>query len=410
MTRWPAAVAEAFTGPAGRATSVLIALRVAYAYNWLDVGPALPGIGSTFQIGPADWGVLLAAFLVGAGIFQVPAGLLARRWGARRVAFLGVLLLGGAGVAAAAAPSFGALLAVRAIAGAGAALFFPPAIGLVARIQPTGRRGIAVGVFSSAFAAGAAIGVFVSAVVIPYVSWRGALFIGGALLLAVLAVGAAFIPEPPPESSTNIPGRRIAALRSRGVWAIGLAFIGLEGASLSASQYYVPFAETVRGWAPALAGGIASLFVFPSFFGGPLGGALTERFTNRRTQMVLATALSGGLLVGVPFAGLGVVIPLAIVFAVSYGAVYAMMYVLAPYLPGIPAEEVPLSIGLFNAIQISGGALVAYLFALIVAVSSYEAAWLVLAIVTVVPLVLLAAVPVTGTTAFPSSRAPLPPA
>ena len=55
-----------------RATGILIALRVGYAYNWFDVGPGLPAIGNEFGVGPADWGLLIAAFLVGAGLLQVP--------------------------------------------------------------------------------------------------------------------------------------------------------------------------------------------------------------------------------------------------------------------------------------------------------------------------------------------------
>lgn len=385
----------------GRATLALIGLRVAYAYNWFDLGPGLTGVSSTFGVGPAEWGVLLAAFLVGAGAFQVPAGLLAKRLGPRTVALWGAFLLGAGGLAAAAAPTFLTLVILRAAAGAGAALFFSPAIGLVASLQPEGRRGVAVGTFSSAFSAGAALGVFVTSLVIPLIGWRGGLALGGGLLLALLAIAVPLVPSRGAADSEPASRGLPAALRSRAVWAIGLAFIGLEGASLSAGQYFVPYAEVVRGWAPALAGAVASLFVFPSLFGGPVGGALTERYTNRRTQMVIATAAAGALLLAVPFAGVGPVAGVAIAFSLSYGAIYAMMYVLAPYLPGIPRSEVPLAIGLFNSIQIVGGALLTYLFAIFVSTRGYTDAWLALGVLTVVPIGLLILVPATG--AHPSS-------
>ncbi len=352
-------------------------------------------MSASFGVGPAEWGILLAGFLVGAGLFQVPAGFLARRFGSRAVTLWGALLLGVGGLASAAAPSIVALIALRALAGAGAALFFSPAIGLVASLQPEGRRGIAVWTFSSAFSAGAALGVFVTAVLIPYIGWRGGLALGGGLLLGILAIAVPLVPpvdEGPSEPAPGIP----RALRSRAVWAIGLAFIGLEGASLSAGQYFVPYAQTVLLWGPALAGGVASLFVFPSLFGGPVGGALTERYTNRRTQLVLATVLSGGLLLLVPFAGFPLVALVATVFALAYGAIYAMMYVLAPYLPGIPRREVPMAIGLFNSIQIVGGSIVTYVAAILIATTSYSVAWVALGLLTVLPLGLLLAIPPTG--------------
>ena len=128
-------------------------------------------------------------FLVGAGLLQVPAGFLALRHGARAVSIAGVALLAVTGAASAAAPSFDALLLLRLGSGFGAALFFSPAIGLVASLYPAGRRGLPVGTFSSAFSAGAALGIVGSSVLVPMIGWRGALLVGG-VALGVLAVAA----------------------------------------------------------------------------------------------------------------------------------------------------------------------------------------------------------------------------
>ncbi len=381
---------------AGRATVLLIALRTAYAYNWFSIGPGLPDISSTFGVSSSDWGFLVAAFLVGAGLLQVPSGLLARRYGTRAVALGGAALLGVAASASAFAPTFLALVLLRGLAGAGAGLFFSPAIALVGALHPEGRRGVPVGVFSSAFSAGAGLGVFGSALLIPWIGWRGSLLVGGVALLALMLPSVLAIAPGVGAASPTAPGRgRLESLRSPGVWGIGIAFIGLEGASLSAGQYFVPFAESVRGWAPALAGAIGALFVFPSLFGGPVGGHLTERFANRRTQMVLATALPAALLIAVPFGDLAALAAIGIVFSVGYGMVYAMMYVLAPYLPGVPPEEVPLAIGLFNGVQLCGGAVVAGAAALVVALWGYTAMWAMLALATIAPLVFLGLVPRT---------------
>ncbi|MCI4361452.1 MAG: MFS transporter, partial [Thermoplasmata archaeon] len=312
---------------------------------------------------------------------QVPSGLLARRFGTRWVSLVGAALLGAAAVASAFSPSYLALVALRGVAGAGAGLFFSPAIALVGSLHPEGHRGVPVGVFSSAFSAGAGLGVFASALLIPYIGWRGALLVGGVALLALVVPSVLAIP-PTVGRPVHRPGRSALpyALRSPAVWAMGISFIGLEGASLSAGQYFVPFAESVHGWTPALAGAIGALFVFPSVVGGPVGGRLTERSYRRRTQMIVATALPAALLLFVPFVGLGETAAIGIGFSVSYGMVYAMMYVLAPYLPGIPTEEVPLAIGLFNGIQLCGGAAIAFAAALVVGTWGYSWAWTVLGV------------------------------
>jgi MFS transporter, ACS family, D-galactonate transporter len=387
----------AASGPATRATLLLIALRTAYAYNWFSIGPALPSVSAAFAVPPSAWGGLIAAFLVGAGALQVPSGLLARRYGTRSISLLGALLLGVAAAASAFAPSYDALLLFRGLAGAGAGLFFSPAIALVGSLHPEGHRGVPVGIFSSAFSAGAGLGIFGSALLIPWIGWRGSLLFGGVLLLALLLPALWAIPASVGRPATAAPRAGVPfALRSPAVWAMGLAFIGLEGASLSAGQYFVPFAESVHGWTPAVAGAIGALFVFPSFFGGPVGGRLTERSRRRRTQMVLATAVPAVLILLVPYLGLAGTAVVGIAFSLCYGMVYAMMYVLAPYLPGLESEEVPLAIGLFNGIQLSGGAAVAFAVAYVVGTWGYSAAWTLLGVATMAPLAILAAVPRTG--------------
>ncbi|HEY6239023.1 MAG TPA: MFS transporter, partial [Thermoplasmata archaeon] len=106
-----------FGGARGRATLVMLGLRVAYAYNWFDLGPALPALSAQFGLAPTAWGELVAAFLVGAGLLQVPSGLLARRFGTRATSIVGAALLGVAGIASGLAPSFPALLVLRFLGG-----------------------------------------------------------------------------------------------------------------------------------------------------------------------------------------------------------------------------------------------------------------------------------------------------
>ncbi len=384
---------------AARATAALIALRIGYAYNWFDISPALRPIGATYGVGPADWGVLVAAFLVGAGLLQVPAGLLARRYGARLVSLAGVGLLAVSAAACAAAPSFLILVALRLVAGVGAALFFSPAIGLVASLYPPGRRGVPVGIFSSAFSVGSALGIVGSALLIPFIGWQLTLVVGGAVLGGAALVSIVLVPPTvgaAPKSPTVRGPRLPVSLRYRGVWAVGIAFIGLEGATFATGQFVVPWGETVEGWTIALAGVVGMMFVLPSILGGPIGGRAAERHRNHRTQFVVAMLVGAGVLVLLPWAGLAVALAVGVVFAFSYGIIYAVMYVIPHSWREVPAAEIPLAIGLFNSIQLAGGAGVSALFGVIVATYSYAVAWEVLPLLmlsTFVAIVLLPAMP-----------------
>lgn len=383
-----------------QATWTLIGLRTAYAYNWFDIGPSLRPIGDAFAVGPADWGLLVAAFLVGAGVLQVPAGLLARRYGARALSLWGPALLAVGGIASALAPSFPILVASRVVAGAGAGLFFSPAIGLVAALFPPGERGLPVGAFSSAFSAGAAAGVFATTLLIPVIGWRSALLLGGVGLALLTVLGRFAIPPGAGDARPAVPrsdgGRLPAALRFRGVWAIGLAFIGFEGATFATGQFIVPFGESIRGWSAAVAGAVGTAFVLPSVIGGPVGGPVAERFRNHRTQLGAMTAVGAGVLALLPFAGIAATVAIGAVFSFAYGFVYAVMYVLPHFWREVPPDEIPLAIGLFNAIQLAGGAVVSFGFGWLVATRSYPFAWEFAAVAQVAALAGLLALPRTA--------------
>lgn len=403
-------------GTAHRATWVLIAVRAGYAYNWFTIGPALPAIGAEFNVGPAEWGLLIAAFLIAAGLLQVPAGMLSRRYGSRPVALAGAALLGVASIASALSPSFAVLVAMRVLAGAGAALFFSPAIGLVGSLFPEGQRGLPVGTFSSAFSGGAAAGVFFSAILVGVVGWRWDIALGGVALL-LLTLGA-FLVIP---RSAGAPSRRPAprvprALKLGSLWAIGIAFIGLEAASFATGQFIVPYGTLILGWSAAVAGAVGIAFILPSVAGGPVGGMLAERSARRRTQFLVTSLVVTVLVIAIPWVGLVPMLFIGSVFAFCYGFIYAVMYVLPAYLPGLPSDEIPIGIGLFNSIQLSGGALVSWFFGWIVAVAGYTIAWTVLGLVVALPLAALYFVPRTrgarpqGFVVYPAASASIAPA
>ncbi|MGA9840213.1 MAG: MFS transporter, partial [Thermoplasmata archaeon] len=195
------------------------------------------------------------------------------------------------------------------------------------------------------------------------------------------------------------------ALRFRAVWVVGFAFVGLEGASFATGQFIVPFGESVNGWSILLAGVVGMMFVFPSTFGGPVGGSVAERFRNHRTQFVAATVAGAAVLALLPWAGLATALLIGVVFSFAYGFLYAVMYVLPHFWRAVPPEEIPIAIGLFNAIQLTGGAVVSFLFGWVVSIRSYSVGWEFLAAAMLGTLLVLLWLPATERA---DSAGPLP--
>jgi hypothetical protein len=82
-----------------------------------------------------------------------------------------------------------------------------------------------------------------------------------------------------------------------------------------------------------------------------------------------------------------------------------VMYVLPHFWPELPSRDVPLAIGLSNAIQLGGGALVSALFGLVVAARSYSAAWELAAAMQVLTLLALLALRPTAAGRRPAAAA-----
>jgi MFS family permease len=380
---------------------VLFLARVVYAFSWYNVGAVLPIIGTALAAGPAQLGVVLGAFLVGVGVFQVPAGLAAVRYGARTVSLAGLLILGGAGLASAFSPTWPILALLRGIAGVGAALFFSPALGLIASYFPPGQRGPVIGFYNGGFSIGGALGLFIGAALGLAYGWPAALAAGGIALLIMTAAAAALLPrEPRPRPRRTFDdvwqhGRRV--LTSRGIWALSLGLTGFWSAIYVVASDFVSYAAADHAaWGIGSAAAITTGVVLAAFPGGPVGGWLAERSQSRRRLAVVFTLLSAGCVAAIPFAPLVVLIPDLVALGFFDGIVFAILYLIPTYLPETRGEGLALGVGVVNSIQVSLGSVVAVAFGVLAASAGYEVAWEFAALLTVAALPLLAWVPPTA--------------
>lgn len=119
-------------------------------------------ISRQFHIDNVHLGWVFSAFLIGYALFQVPGGVLARRYGPRRVLTFGIVWWGVfTALTAFALPGMHAalftLIVVRAALGAGEAVMFPAANQFVERWIPIAERGRANGVIFGGVGLGSAL-------------------------------------------------------------------------------------------------------------------------------------------------------------------------------------------------------------------------------------------------------------
>ena len=267
---------------ASAVVNIMIA-RFIYSIYWYYLAPALPLIEQELSVPNYELGLVPLFFIIGAGSFQIPASVVAKRIGNVKTAALGLTLLSLAGVATAFSVSFNEILALRLLAGIGAALFFSTAATVVTNLYP-GREGLMLGIYNAMFSAGAGVGL-VYGVAYTVVNWRIAVLaisIVG-LLESIVLLKACSPFNRPIDASLSI---------SRSAVLVGLATAGYWGANYAAGNL-LPTYAVKHGVGLASASLITSLLLFSSLLGG-LSGRLAD-LTSKRELLIIVPAVLGSL-------------------------------------------------------------------------------------------------------------------
>lgn len=347
----------------------VLSSRIVYTVNWFNISPALPFIASELRIDQPSIGVLTSSFLLGAGIFQIPAGVLSARWGPKNTSQMGMLVLSISGVGEGLSPNFPILFMCRFLLGLGAALFFAPAIGVLTPLFKAEEEGFVLGLYNAMFNVGGGLGLFAWALLIQVWNWRLGLILGGVIGLVLVATGQLVLPRD--QVSRQPPGSMRLAFKNRNIMLIAFGIIGIWGGIFTTSQLLPKFLNDVYQVPTGEAGLIASLIMFSAIFGGPIGGRVSDRVRRRKVFILLP-----GFGVALGLALIGPSQPYQLWFlipAIGFldAMVFATQYASASQYPEVGHEYAPLAISVMNSAQILGSFGVPIAFALL----GYSLGW-----------------------------------
>ncbi len=267
-----------------------------------------------FTIGASELGNLSAFYFYSYVAMQIPTGILADRWGPRR------LLTAGAAVAAigtaifACSPDLWWASAGRLLVGASVAVAFVSMLKLATHWFAARQFALASGMALTFGVVGGVIAGVPLRMLIETWGWRPVMGVSAAVTgLLSLAIWLRVRDDPrdlahashaPAASAGGQHGsilRGMAEVLSyRNIWILLIAPIGIAGAVLTfAGLWGVPYLRQVHGLETRSAAAITSLLLIAWAIGGPLLGTLSERLGRRRPLYVWTTAaaLAGWLLI-----------------------------------------------------------------------------------------------------------------
>ena len=280
------------------AWSRLAACTAAAALLQLDgtlITVALPSVAHGLHITTGSTSVLLSAYFAAYALLMIPGGELVDRFGARRVALVGLALFAVGAAAGALAGNFVELLVARVVQGAGAGLVSPAALAGAVSGFPPERRGRALGIWGASAGMSNLLGPLLGGVLTVALGWRADWW---ALVPLTIAAGMAIARLMPvivhAEESEN-PARNRIVLAATLV--AGLTFAVMIGAFYIAEQYL----QRVAGLSPLGASGALVLVALLVGAAAPMAGRLVDRHGEQLPALLGFGAAALGLAVlGIP--------------------------------------------------------------------------------------------------------------
>lgn len=296
--------------PAGLAWSVwgLGALLYLIAF-YLRVAPAVitDQLMVEFAISGAALGNLSAFYFYSYVAMQIPTGMMADRWGPRR------LLTAGAGVAAlgtalfAVAPTIFWASMGRLLIGASVAVAFVSMLKLASHWFAPKQYALASGMALLMGVVGGVVAGVPLRFLVETFGWRPVMGVSAALTALLCIVTWLRVRDDPAQRgyASHFQGQHgahgsgsllrglVDVLSYRNIWILTAVPIGFSGAVLTfAGLWGVPFLRQVHGLDPKAAAAITSILLISWALGGPMLGSWSERMGKRKPLYLIASGVA----------------------------------------------------------------------------------------------------------------------
>jgi MFS family permease len=409
------------------ASSSLIIARIVYGINWFNIAAIFPLVALEFNKDVSLLGSVSAAFFMGIGLFQIPAGIFAAKYNPRTSAITGIIISSTAALLCGAVSEASQLIWLRFTVGVGMAFFFSSAVILIAKYGKRGFPGFSIGIMNSAHSMGGIIGIFAWIILGQMVGWRLSLIFSGGLGLATAFLMIMTIPRsdlkaehdgrmdnkayrPAKQGEKLKISDALRVLSNHALAYLGLVLIGIQTAWAVELTFIVIYLQTL-GFSAELAGIIAILPLIFAIVSAPLVGAFYDKVRDTRKVLFICGAGMTMAIAGLSLGSLFAIITSVILTGFFSGGAFTVVYEKARTLliEGIPDRRInstttleanrknfqdknnlvndssyydTLKVAWVNGLSLIGVLWTPIVFSYVAPQRSYELAWILAALVT----------------------------
>lgn len=299
---------------------VLLILFLTWTVCYMDrmvMTVAVPYIAKDFNLTSVEMGVVMSAFFAGYALFQIPGGMLADKFGARKVMAIAVSWWSVFTAFTGMATSLFSMLIIRFLFGLGEASFPGGSWKTVSTWFPKKERATANSFMLSSNSLGPAIAPLFVVGIMATFSWRSVfyfLFIPGIIVVALIL----YFVRNKPEDSKMISPEELKVITEKDseedltnkisfkdviklpiVWKIFFTFFAFDIVFWGFSSWIPTYLVNARSFKLVKMGIIASLPFFAGTVGTVAGGYLSDKYFvgNRRIVIVISLILTATCLI-----------------------------------------------------------------------------------------------------------------
>ena len=365
--------------------SLLIA-RIIYAINWFNIGSLFPFISKEFNQDVSYLGQLSGFFLLGIGLFQIPGGLFATKYGSRRSAILGILLSSIAVIISSLTTHIAVFVILRFIVGLGMAFFFSAGVTLITTYLGKRSEGTGIGLLNSFQAIGGIIGIFGWILVAEELGWRLSLIMSGILGVAIGLTMIFLLPVETQIRTTISISLLRKLLFSRYLVSLGVILTATQltwGLTVSFFVFYLIDRMKIS---PEFAGIISSIPLIVYVFTSPITGKIYDKSNNSKWLLLIFSIMLGISIMMNSLDNLTAVI-LSVIFVGFFATggftiIYAITRKIESTTQG--QEYATLNVSWINGISLMGISWVPVVFSLIINQAGYSIAWFIGGAITLI--------------------------
>jgi predicted MFS family arabinose efflux permease len=277
--------------------AAVILAMMAIQMSSLGFSPLLPAIRKELAASYSQMGLFTGMYGLIAIFISLPAGIMATRFGEKRMLLSGLAVTALGLASLGFAHSYAVALASRAVWLVGYRFAFICVFTAMAVGAPEKYRSRTMGILGALAALASVIGAPFGTRLAEWFGWRGGIFgfaviavFGGGLFAALYRPGAAVAASAAGSHGHAFTGKSWSALRNPLMW--GLIFLGLINMGGFSATFFVPYAvESVFGLNARESAAIISSSYFFSIFLNLAVGWLCDRYSRWNIMIVLAALL-----------------------------------------------------------------------------------------------------------------------